>query len=86
MDEAGEWQKLAAQAALADTLRAKAFGITPENVDEVIKARSQLLRSIYPAFSQLCETVLKLPPTDLLETLWHLWLPLAIQIAFDRHA
>lgn len=86
VDEAGDWQKLAAKAALADTLRAKAFGITPENVEQVIKARSQLLRSIYPAFSQLCETVLKLPPTDLLETLWHLWLPLAIQIASERKA
>ncbi len=86
LDEAGEWQKMAAEAALADTLRAASFGITPENVDEVIAMRSQLLRSIYPAFSDLCETTLKLPPTDLLETLWHLWLPLATQIASIRQA
>lgn len=85
MEEAGEGQK-AAQAALADTLRAKAFGITPENVDEVIKARSQLLRSIYPAFSQLCQTTLKQPPSQLLEILWHLWLPLAMQLASYRKA
>ncbi|MCC5621307.1 glycerate kinase, partial [Nostoc sp. CHAB 5715] len=30
----------AREAALADGLRAKAFGITPENVDEVIEKRS----------------------------------------------
>lgn len=80
-DEAGEWRKLAAETALADTLRALAFGITPENVDEVIEARSQLLRSIYPDFSQLCQTTLKQPPNQFLPTLWHLWLPLAMQLA-----
>lgn len=83
-DEAGEWRKLAAEAALSDTLRALGFGITPENVDEVIEARSQLLRDIYPDFSQLCQTTLKQPPNEFLAILWHLWLPLALQIASYR--
>lgn len=85
-DPACQWQQLAAKAALADRLRAKAFGITPENVDEVIQARSHLLRSIYPAFSQFCQTTLQQPPSQMLATLWHLWLPLAIQLAAYRQA
>ena len=83
-DQAGEWRKLAAETALADTLRALAFGITPGNVDEVIEARSQLLRDIYPDFSQFCQTTLKQPPNEFLPILWHLWLPLALQLASYR--
>ena len=83
-DAAAQWQQLAAQTALADELRAKAFGITPENVDEVIQERSHLLRSVYPAFSQFCQTTLHLEPSQLLETLWNLWLPLAMQLASYR--
>ncbi|HCF30748.1 MAG TPA: glycerate kinase [Cyanobacteria bacterium UBA11049] len=84
MDEPGEWRKLATSSALADTLRALAFGITPENVDEVIEARSQLLRDIYPIFSQFCQFTLKQPLNQFLPTLWHLWLPLAMAIASYR--
>ncbi len=80
----GQWQQLAAQTALADTLRAKAFGITSENVAEVIKERSHLLKSVYPGFSQFCKTTLYLQPSQLLSTLWNLWLPLAMQLASYR--
>lgn len=79
------WQRLAIQAELADELRARSFGITGENVGEVIQARSQLLQSVYPAFSQFCYT-LHLQPSQQLETLWHLWLPLAMQLASYRQA
>jgi D-glycerate 3-kinase len=85
-EPAAEWQQLAAQTVLADTLRAKVFGITPENVDEVIQERSHLLQSVYPAFSQFCQTKLHLQPSQLLEILWHLWLPLAMQLASYRKA
>jgi D-glycerate 3-kinase len=78
-----QWQQVAAEALLADTLRAKAFGITPENVEQAIAARSHLLRGVYPAFSQLSQTT-HLQPSQLLETLWNLWLPLALQIASYR--
>lgn len=78
-----QWQQVAAETLLADTLRAKAFGITPENVEQAIAARSHLLRSIYPTFSQLSQTT-HLQPSQLLETLWNLWLPLALQIASYR--
>ena len=80
-----QWQPLAAQAALADTSRAKVFGIAPANVDEVIEARSHILRSVYPDFSKFCQTTLHRHPSQLLESLWHLWLPLAMQIASARN-
>ncbi|MEA5624142.1 glycerate kinase [Nostoc sp. UHCC 0251] len=74
----------AREAALADGLRAKAFGITPENVDEMIKERSHLLESVLPAFNEFCETSLKIEPKKMLQVLWDLWLPLGIKIASQR--
>jgi D-glycerate 3-kinase len=74
------WQQLACEA-LADPLRAKAFGITAENVFDVIWARLQLLQSVYPARREFCQTTSQLPPDQQLETLWKLWLPLAMQVA-----
>lgn len=86
-DEAqAQWQQIAVATALADQLRAKAFGITLENVGEVIQKRSHLLRSVYPDFSQFCQTTLHLQPNQVLETLWNLWLPLAMQMASYRQA
>ncbi len=85
-ETAAQSQHWAVETALADELRAKAFGITPDNVGEVIQARSHLLRSVYPAFSQLCQTTLRLQPSQGLETLWNLWLPLAMQLASYRKA
>ncbi|MEH2283279.1 MAG: glycerate kinase [Nostoc sp.] len=84
-NEVGEtWQQEAREAALADRLRAKAFGITPENVDEVIKERSHLLKSVLPIFSQFCQTTLQIEPKEMLQVLWDLWLPLAIKLASQR--
>ncbi|MEA5577417.1 glycerate kinase [Anabaena sp. UHCC 0451] len=77
-------QVLAQEAALADSLRAKVFDITPYNVAQVIQERSHLLKSVFPAFSQFCETNLQMPTQTMLEVLWDLWLPLAIKIASSR--
>ncbi len=74
----------AREAALADELRAKAFGITPENVDEVIERRSHLLKSVFPAFSQFCQTTFQIEPQEMLQVLWDLWLPLGIKLASHR--
>ncbi|WP_420832755.1 glycerate kinase [Nostoc edaphicum] len=74
----------AREAALADKSRAKAFGITPENVDEVIERRSHLLKSVLPAFNEFCETSLKIEPKEMLQVLWDLWLPLGIKLASQR--
>ncbi|OUL19474.1 glycerate kinase [Nostoc sp. RF31YmG] len=78
------WQQKAKEAALADNFRAQAFGIAPENVDEAIQARSQLLKSVLPAFSEFCQTTLQVQPQQMLHILWDLWLPLAIKIASVR--
>ncbi|BAY13905.1 glycerate kinase [Calothrix sp. NIES-2098] len=78
------WLRQAKAAALADNFRAQAFGITPENVDEVIQARSQLLKSVLPAFREFCQTTVQVQPQAMLPILWDLWLPLAIKIASQR--
>ncbi|MEH1866637.1 MAG: glycerate kinase [Nostoc sp.] len=78
------WQQEAREAALADKLRAKAFGIVPENVDEAIAVRSHLLKSVFPAFSQFCQTTLQIEPKKMLQVLWDLWLPLGIKLASQR--
>ncbi|MEH1829286.1 MAG: glycerate kinase [Nostoc sp.] len=84
-DAVGEtWQQQARVAALADRLRAKAFGIAPENVDEAIKKRSHLLKSVLPAFKQFCQTTLQKEPQEILPVLWDLWLPLGIKLALHR--
>ncbi|HAZ46211.1 MAG TPA: glycerate kinase [Cyanobacteria bacterium UBA11369] len=70
--------------ALADELRAKAFGITPANVSEAIGLRSHLFHTIYPDLIKFCQNKgIKQHPA-LLETLWNLWLPLAMQLASHR--
>ncbi|MFB2975507.1 glycerate kinase [Microseira sp. BLCC-F43] len=69
---------------LADELRAKAFGITPANVRQVLDLRSHLFHTIYPDLMQLCQTKgIKQHPAWL-ETLFNLWLPLAMQLASHR--
>jgi len=78
------WQQQAIDATLADKLTAKAFAITPENVAEVIKTRFDLFKSIYPSFSQFCQTNLRIPPEQMLGILWDYWLPLGIKIASQR--
>ncbi|MHC5856299.1 glycerate kinase [Nostoc sp.] len=78
------WQQQARVAALADRLRAKAFGIAPENVDAAIKERSHLLKSVLPAFKQFCQTTLQIEPQEMLPVLWDLWLPLGIKLALHR--
>ncbi len=84
-DVIGEhWLQPARTAVLANKLRAEAFGITPENVDEVIEKRSHLLKSVFPAFSQFCQTTLQVQPQEILQVLWDLWLPLAMKIASQR--
>ncbi|AFY35519.1 glycerate kinase [Calothrix sp. PCC 7507] len=84
-DAIGEnWLQKAREALLADKLKAEALGMTPENVDEVIEKRSHLLKSVFPAFSQFCQTTLQVPPQEMLEVLWDVWLPLGMKIASQR--
>jgi D-glycerate 3-kinase len=83
-----QWQQLADEA-LASPLGAKAFGITPTNVEEMMQTRSHL-------FQLVSSDVLSLPSfratpgkpsiltTHILTSLWHLWLPLSMELASLR--
>lgn len=71
---------------LQDQQTARAFGINPGNVSQHTEARSQLFRSVYPAVAQLCRSQFNIPKIVCLETLWNLWLPLAMQLAVHRKA
>lgn len=78
------WLQQAQQAALADNLRSLAFGITADHVHAAIQKRSHLLSSILPAVSEFCQTTLQVQPQTMLQALWDVWLPLAMQIASRR--
>ena len=78
------WQVLAQAAALADPLRAKVFNITSDNVADVIQKRGDLLKLVFPDFSQFCQTSLKTDPQGMLQVLWDVWLPVGIKIAVQR--
>lgn len=60
---------------------AKAFGITPENVEVVVKERSQLFAMVAP---QVLSLLTSSSPEVTLVTLWTFWLPLARQLAALR--
>ncbi|HTL89177.1 MAG TPA: glycerate kinase [Leptolyngbya sp.] len=64
--------------ALQDAQRAKAFGMDVVNVRDRIDSRLALLAQSESAIITLC-TALDLPFA--IETVWDVWLPLAIQIA-----
>jgi D-glycerate 3-kinase len=90
-----EWQQLVAET-LASPQRAKAFGITPANVEEIIQARANLFQAVYPDVLSLLDVPSTLPPSQgenpisniathlPLLSLWNLWLPLAMQLASFR--
>jgi D-glycerate 3-kinase len=69
---------------LSDSLRAKAFGIDGENVSQVVKERSHLFQTIYPDILDFCQKTGIELNSSILETLWDLWIPLAIQLANYR--
>lgn len=82
-----ELQHLAAEA-LASPQQAKAFGITPTNVEEIVQARSHLFQTVYPDVLSLLyfhsTSTNQQAKTFTLLSLWNLWLPLAMQLASSR--
>lgn len=80
---ASSWEKLQVWA-LADELRAKAFGITSENVADLLECRSHLFPQLHSQVTQYCQNKGFSSRALILETLWELWLPLAIQLATWR--
>ncbi len=82
-----ELQHLATEA-LASPQQAKAFGITPTNVEEMIQARSHLFQEVYPDVLSLLyfhsTSTNQQAKTLSLLSLWNLWLPLAMGLASSR--
>src|SRR6476646_11236933 len=64
---------------LEDSLRAKAFGINSTSVSEAVKVRSHLLQGVYPAIQQFYQHTFR-QDSDLLVSLWNLWLPFALEL------
>lgn len=60
---------------LRDSRRVKAFGIAVENTRQQLQTRSHLFLSVVEAFQSF-----SLSSTAYLESLWDLWLPLALQL------
>ena len=66
---------------LADDVRSRAFGITPDNAADVVRCKTDLF------FSLLGELhTFPLKSTAFIETLWNLWLPLAIQLSTEKQS
>jgi D-glycerate 3-kinase len=80
---ASSWEKLKLWA-LADEFKAKAFGVTSENVAELLEWRSHLFQQLHPQVIEYCQNKGFDRRALILETLWELWLPLAIQLATFR--
>lgn len=66
--------------------RAKVFGITAANVRDVIERRSLVFKAVYPdilSFRSLNKGTTE-TSCSTATSLWHLWLPLAMQLASSR--
>lgn len=63
--------------------RHAALEIDPHQMEVVLELRSQLFHSLIPEFQDFCSQVLR-QPQPLWNSLWQVWLPVAIQIAAHR--
>lgn len=63
--------------------RVSAFGLTPESVEAVIQEQAQLLPQVYDQVRQFWQEQCQIA-TFPLETLWRVWMPLALQLAKAR--
>jgi D-glycerate 3-kinase len=78
-----ELEKLALEE-LSQGDRAKAFRIDRINCQQMLEERLQLLPEVHPKVDRLCRDCGFKDSDYILNTLWNLWLPLAIQIACQR--
>jgi D-glycerate 3-kinase len=77
------------QATLADETCAAAFGVTPDTVSGVVRDRLPLFRAVHHPFTPFCQHRLGWSIEEVqnrLDTLWLLWLPLAMQLLKERTA
>ncbi len=73
---------------LEDSQRADAFGVTVENVASIAAVQQRLLPLVLPEVAALGAVTLPVSMSSsiLLDRLWTLWLPLAMQLATWRQA
>jgi len=64
---------------LADEARARAFNITPDSAADVVRHKTDLFLSLLDELHTLPQK-----SSVFLETLWNLWLPLAIQLSTEK--
>jgi D-glycerate 3-kinase len=72
------------EAELNNPTKAAAFGINAATGRELIQQRSQLFLAIYPAIEANCHTLKITPNETLFLTFWVLWLPLAMQLVWEK--
>ncbi len=68
---------------LADSKRAIAFDLNPNNVAAAVERRSQALALVYPTVQKFWASA---PEVEVLESLWQVWLPLALALIDKRQA
>lgn len=66
---------------LTNDLRSRAFGVTSENAADVVRTKADLFFSVIDKLHNF-----PLKSTTFLETLWHLWLPLAMQLSAQKQS
>ncbi len=77
---AREFEQLAVWELTSD-LRSRAFDITSENAADIVRTKADLFFSIIDRLDDF-----PLKSTTFLETLWNLWLPLAMQLAAEKQS
>jgi D-glycerate 3-kinase len=68
---------------LGDRYWSATFNWTLETIDAVIQDQTQLLIQIYPQIQRFWQEECQIP-TSCLQTLWQVWMPLALQLAQAR--
>lgn len=66
---------------LADEARARAFNITPDSAADVVRHKTDLFFSLFDELHTFPQK-----STVFIETLWNLWLPLAIQLSSEKQS
>ena len=66
---------------LADDVRSRAFNITPDNAADVVRHKTDLFFSLVDELHTF-----PVKSTVFLETLWNLWLPLAMQLSTEKQS
>ena len=69
---------------LVDFAQSHSFGITKDNCEKLIEARSQLFCSVYQDIVECCSSKGIQDEIEIFSLLWNLWLPLAVNLAEMR--